>query len=160
MRQQFERTTRIAAPIAEVFAFFGAPANLGRITPPEMRFQIIDGPDRQLRAGDRISYRLRILGIPIAWRTLITRWDDNAAFADLQERGPYRYWLHTHTFRDLGGEVEMHDHVEYELPLGILGRIFGGWFVRRQLEAIFDYRARVITSSFPAPDRAPTRSAR
>lgn len=160
MRQQFERTTRIAAPIGEVFAFFGAPANLGRITPPEMRFEITDGPNRQLRAGDRISYRLRLMGIPIRWRTLITRWDDNVAFADLQESGPYRYWLHTHTFRDLGHEVEMHDRVEYELPLGILGRLFGGWFVRRQLEAIFDYRARVITSSFPAPDRAPTRSAR
>ncbi|HEY0142879.1 MAG TPA: SRPBCC family protein [Thermoanaerobaculia bacterium] len=160
MRQRFERTTRIAAPIADVFAFFGAPANLGRITPPEMGFRITDGPDRPLRAGDRISYRIRIMGIPIHWRTLITRWEDSVAFADLQERGPYRYWLHTHTFRDLGNEVEMHDLVEYELPLGVLGRLFGGWFVRRQLEAIFDYRADVIDATFRAPDRARIRSAR
>lgn len=148
MRYRFDRTTRIAAPIDEVFAFFGAPENLGKITPPQMGFRIVEGPNRRLREGDRISYSLRINGMPVTWRTLITRWEDNVAFADLQEKGPYRYWLHTHTFRDLGGEVEMHDHVEYELPLGILGRLFGGWFVRRQLEKIFDYRAGVITDHF------------
>ena len=146
---RFERTTFIAAPVKRVFEFFEAPENLARITPPEMRFRIIDGPARNLREGDRIRYALRVFGLPIRWTTHITIWRDGEVFADLQERGPYRYWLHTHTFREVPGGVEMHDAVEYELPLGFLGRLVAGRLVARQLERIFDHRAKVIREVFP-----------
>jgi ligand-binding SRPBCC domain-containing protein len=147
----FDRTTIIHAPLDAVFAFFAGPENLGRITPPSVRFRIISGPDRPLRQGDRITYRMRILGIPLKWRTLISEWRDGERFADLQENGPYKYWLHTHTFRETApGVVEMHDHVDYELPLGILGRLVAGRFVRRQLESIFAHRAKVIGEVFAA----------
>ena len=146
--KRFERTTHIAAPVARVFEFFSAPANLARITPPEMGFRITSGPDRPLRQGDRVQYAIRVFGFPMRWTTLITLWRDGEAFADLQERGPYKYWLHTHTFRETQQGVEMRDVVEYELPFGILGRLAGGWLVARQLEKIFDYRAKVIREVF------------
>jgi ligand-binding SRPBCC domain-containing protein len=144
----FEKTTFIDAPLADVFEFFSAPQNLGRITPPEMRFRILEGPNRRLRQDDRITYSMRIWGVPVRWRTHITLWREGEAFADLQERGPYRHWLHTHTFREKDGRVEMHDRVEYELPFGALGAIFGGWMVRRQIEAIFSFREKVIHEVF------------
>nr|MDQ3280020.1 TIGR01777 family protein [Acidobacteriota bacterium] len=84
-RIRFERTTRIAAPLAAVFDFFSAPRNLGRITPPEMGFRIVEGPDRRLREGDRIRYRIRVMGVPMSWTTRITLWREGEAFADLQE---------------------------------------------------------------------------
>ncbi len=142
----FEKTTFIAAPIGEIFRFFAAPQNLARITPPSMRFRVTNGPD--LREGDRIEYQLRLLGIPVRWRTRITLWREHEAFADLQERGPYRYWLHTHTFREVEGGVSMHDRVDYELPLGLLGKAVAGWWVRRELRKIFDYREQVIRAHF------------
>lgn len=146
---RFERTTRIAAPLEQVFAFFSTHENLGRITPPAMRFRILESPGAKLYEGARIRYAMRIAGLPVRWTTRITLWRENEAFADLQERGPYRYWLHTHTFRAAGeNEVEMHDLVEYDLPLGILGRLVAGRFVRRQLQAIFDYRAMAIRNFF------------
>ena len=148
MRYRLERTTRIRADRARVFDFFSAPENLGRITPPEMRFRIIEGPGRRLREGDRIRYSIRVMGLPVSWTTRIVSWQEGEAFADLQEKGPYRYWLHTHTFRDVGGEVEMTDVVEYELPFGILGRLFGSLLVKRQLDAIFNHRGKVITDVF------------
>lgn len=144
------RTTFIRAPLPEVFTFFSDPQNLARITPEKMGFEIVAAPDRSLRAGDRIEYRIRILGVPLRWTTLITRWEENVAFADLQERGPYRRWLHTHSFRAVDGGVEMGDVVEYELPLGLLGRLAAGWMVRRQLRTIFDHRAAAIEGYFRA----------
>lgn len=147
-RNVLDQTTFIAAPLAEVFAFFSAPENLGRITPPGMGFRITKGPGRQLQEGDRIDYSIRILGLPMRWTTRITLWREGEAFADLQERGPYRYWHHTHTFREVDGGVEMHDRVEYELPFGFLGRLAGGPIVRRQLAAIFAYRAAAIREIF------------
>lgn len=147
-RAIFERTTQIHASLADVFDFFSTPENLGRITPPHMRFRILAGPNRRLREDDRISYQFRIFGIPMRWQTHIDLWRDGEAFADLQERGPYKYWRHLHSFEETNGIVEMHDRVEYELPFGALGAIFGGWLVRRQLRAIFEYRANVITAVF------------
>lgn len=148
-RYSFERTTRIDAPLADVFSFFSLHENLQRITPSEMRFRITKSPGDRLKEGDRIEYRLRFLGIPLRWTTLITRFRENEVFADLQERGPFRYWLHTHTFRTVDGAVEMHDRVEYELPLGLLGRLFGAHLVARQLREVFEFRANAIRAAFP-----------
>lgn len=142
----FERTTTIRAPLARVFDFFGEPQNLARITPPSMRFRVVDAPNRRLREGDRIEYRMRFLGVPLRWVSRLTVWRENEAFADRQEAGPFRAWLHSHAFREIEpGVVEMHDRVEYELPLGFLGRLFGGWLVERNLRQVFDYRGEVIT---------------
>lgn len=154
-RYSFERTTRIEAPLSDVFSFFSLHENLQRITPEQMRFRITKSPGARLKEGDRIEYKLRFLGIPLRWTTLITRFRENEVFADLQERGPFRYWLHTHTFRAVrdGAEhraVEMHDRVEYELPLGLLGRLFGAHLVARQLRAVFEFRANAIRAAFPS----------
>ena len=147
-RKRLERTTIVPAPVGEVFEFFSTPENLGRITPPGMRFRITRGPGRRLREGDRIEYTIRVFGLSLRWVTRIVLWREGEVFADLQERGPYRYWLHTHTFREVPGGVEMQDVVEYELPFGVLGSVFGGWLVSRQLDAIFDFRGSAVRSIF------------
>ena len=147
-RVVFERITRIAAPREAVVRFFADPANLSRITPPRMRHRVIDAPPRLLREGDRIEYAFRVFGVPMRWRSRIASWREAESFSDVQERGPFAYWLHTHTFRDAGGGTEMHDRVEYALPFGWLGRLVAAPMVRRELERIFDYRAEAVTRAF------------
>ena len=63
----------------------------------------------------------------------------------MQDRGPYRLWHHTHTFAPADGGTLMHDLVRYALLLGTLGRMAHAWFVKRNLNAIFDYRAGKIS---------------
>ena len=140
----FERTTFLPAPLPRVFDFFAQPANLARITPPSARFRIVAGPGRRLREGDRVDYALRVFGLPFRWRSRIEAWRENESFADVQGRGPYKSWRHTHTFREVDGGVEMHDVVEYELPFGLLGRLVAERLVRRELEKIFDYRGEAV----------------
>ena len=156
----FEKTTILRAPLPRVFELFAAPENLAKITPPSTRFRVVAGPNRRLREGDRIEYALRVFGLPIRWASRIDWWRDNESFSDVQERGPYKSWRHTHTFRETSDGVEMHDRVEYELPFGILGRVVAGWLVRRELEKIFEYRGRAITSALtnvkPGHTFAPT----
>ena len=144
-----ERTTRVSAPLPAVFDFFSNPRNLARLTPPSMRFRVIEAPDRRLRAGDRMRYTIRLFGFPVRWTTRITSWEAGRSFYDVQESGPYREWKHTHSFAAIPEGVEMRDRVEYELPLGILGRLAHALWVRRELGRIFDYRARAIAEIFP-----------
>jgi len=78
------------------------------------------------------------------WATLIDRYEEGVCFADRMIRGPYRSWYHLHSFRSVARGVEMTDWVEYELPMGPLGEFAHSIMVKRQLRAIFDYRARRV----------------
>ena len=141
------REQRLAQPIEEVFAFFSDARNLEAITPPLLRFRVMDsGPDGEIGPGALIRYRLRVHRIPVGWLTAIREWDPPHRFVDEQLRGPYALWHHTHSFEALpGGEgTLMRDVVRYALPLGPLGELARRLFVARDVEAIFDFRAQRI----------------
>jgi ligand-binding SRPBCC domain-containing protein len=134
----------LTVPLArqQVFAFFADARNLGRITPPELRFEIVS-PPMAMQAGTLIDYRIRLFGIPLGWRTEITRWDPPNEFEDVQLFGPYAAWVHRHTFRDAGQGTLIEDVVRYRLPFGIVGRLAHP-IVRLQLRRIFSYRQRAV----------------
>jgi hypothetical protein len=136
-----ERESRVARPREEVFDFFSRAENLERITPPWLHFRIRTPSPIVLRQGALIDYSLRIHGLPVRWRTRIEEWNPPYGFVDVQVRGPYRIWRHTHRFAADGDGAIVRDTVEYELPFGLLGRLAQP-FVARDLEAIFAYRAR------------------
>ena len=102
--------------------------------------------------GTLIDYRLRLHGIPVRWRTEIRSWEPGVGFRDVQVRGPYALWDHTHNFEPDGrGGTLMRDRVLYRVPLGPLGRLALRLLVRRDLERIFDYRATEIERVLDTP---------
>jgi ligand-binding SRPBCC domain-containing protein len=143
-----EREATIPAPRERVFPFFADARNLERLTPPSLRFRILTPGTIEMRAGAVIDYQLRVTGLPVRWRTLIETWEPPARFVDVQTKGPYRVWRHTHTFENVAGGTLMRDRVDYALPLGPLGALAQRLFVARQLEQIFAFRARVIQDLF------------
>ena len=146
-----DQTQRIAAPLPEVFAFFSNPANLARITPPWLAFRLHGTAPDTLAEGSRLEYRIRWSVFTIRWVTRITQWRAPFEFEDIQEKGPYASWIHTHRFVESDGVVVMDDHVDYALPFGPLGRLVHRLRVRRQLEEIFEFRRRAIDGIFPSP---------
>jgi ligand-binding SRPBCC domain-containing protein len=132
-----ERTQIVDAPIEQAWAFYADPKNLEAITPPWLRFRI-DGAPEDLAAGSRLRYRLHLFGLPIRWLTEIRSWQPPRSFVDVQLRGPYLLWEHTHRLTEAGPGTEIHDHVRYRVPGGRPVDLL----VRRLLAAIFDYRAR------------------
>ena len=143
-----ERRQRIPAALEEVFGFFQAPENLARITPPWLGFTILTPPPVVMNEGALIDYSIRWFCLPVRWTTIITRYDPPHVFVDQQLNGPYSFWHHTHTFVAVDGETEMGDAVRYALPAHVLGRMTHALLIRRQLEGIFDYRAKTIRELF------------
>lgn len=141
------RTQIVERPIEEVFAFFSDAHNLERITPPQLRFRVLTPGVITLQEGALIDYRLSLFGVPFGWRTRIGAWQPPVMFVDEQLRGPYREWLHTHTFETVPEGTRITDHVQYRLPLHPLSAIALP-LVRRQVKHIFDYRARIIADLF------------
>lgn len=146
-----ERTQWFPRPIEEVFAFFADATNLESMTPEFLKFRVLTPAPIEMRDGALIDYRLAFAGVPFAWQTRIEEWRPTSHFVDTQLRGPYKRWHHRHTFSQLNGGTQMVDRVEYELPLGPLGHVAYGLFVRRSLETIFNHRAAVMAAKFGGP---------
>ena len=132
-------------PLGEVFPFFAEARNLQVLTPRWLRFEVLTPDPIEMEAGVTIDYRLRLRGIPVRWRSEITRWEPPNLFVDEQVRGPYRIWNHEHRFREEDGKTLAEDFVRYAVP--------GGWvadrlLVRRDLRRIFEYRRRRLGELF------------
>ena len=140
---RIQRDVWLPRPREEVFAFFADAANLERLTPPWLHFRILN-PHIVIARGVLIDYRLKIHGVPLRWQSEISRWDPPRAFVDEQRRGPYRRWVHTHTFEEERGGTRVGDSVEFEVPFEWIA----GRFVMRDVQAIFTFREQALSTIF------------
>lgn len=137
-------------PREQVFPFFAEARNLETLTPPWLNFEVLTPAPVAMRPGSLIDYRIRVHGVPIGWRTEIVEWAPPHRFVDVQLRGPYTLWHHTHVFKELNGGTLCVDDVRYR-PRG--GTLINWLFVRRDVEKIFHYRQQRLLDIFGA---APT----
>jgi ligand-binding SRPBCC domain-containing protein len=144
---ELHRKQWVPHPVEKVFEFFATAQNLEQLTPPFLRFQITRTPPR-MEPGARIEYKLRIHGLPVRWRTIIENWNPPHEFVDRQARGPYRFWHHTHRFREEKGGTWIEDTVRYQLPFGALGQLVHRAMVARDVRTIFQFREDVIRRLF------------
>ncbi len=132
------------SPIEKVFAFYADAGNLERITPPELKFHITTAQPIDIKQGTLIDYRLKLRGFPVGWRTEISEWNPPHFFVDHALKSPYKQWIHRHTFTEIeANKTLIEDRVRYRLPLEPLGDL-AHWFVRRELEYIFDCRQKIV----------------
>ncbi|MFC6267901.1 SRPBCC family protein [Frigoriflavimonas asaccharolytica] len=132
--------------------FFSKPTNLDKITPEEMGFTITNNPPNETYLGQIITYEIGILPmIKANWITEITHLVHKKYFVDEQRFGPYAMWHHEHHFEKVGEDkVKMTDIVNYKLPLGLLGDLFGGAIVKNKVQSIFQGRFSILDKLFPS----------
>jgi ligand-binding SRPBCC domain-containing protein len=145
---RFESIVRLSAPLAEVFDFFCQPANLLRVTPPEMHLRMLQAPER-LELGSRFIVEIRRFGIPQRIESEITAFEPEVLFADAQISGPFRKWVHTHRFAAQDGSTSVTDEIEYEAPGGLLGLLITSASIERDLQWAFAYRIEQLQHLFP-----------
>ena len=141
--------TLVLAPLEVTFAFFSDASNLERLTPGWVQFSIVTPLPIAMRAGLEIDYRIRLHGVPLAWRSRIDVWEPGRWFVDRQIAGPYLWWRHEHRFEEAGCATRVIDEVEY-LPRAawITARL-----VRRDVERIFRYRQQALQQIFERQSR-------
>jgi ligand-binding SRPBCC domain-containing protein len=146
---QLKRKQLVKTDLQTCWDFFSSPKNLSVITPEKMKFTVLTEQPKTMYEGLMIAYKVSpVLGIPMGWITEIKTVQDGVFFVDEQRKGPYKIWHHEHHFEAVEDGVLMTDIVSYTLPFGFLGKLAHWMFVRKELEAIFEYRFKKVDELF------------
>ena len=146
--REFKSELWLPLPPEELFPFFADATNLEALTPLSLSFKILTPVPIAMREGTLIDYKLRVHGLPLRWRTRINAWQPPHRFVDEQLRGPYRQWIHEHTFEPRHGGTLARDVVHYAVPFDFLIHEI---FVRRDIEKIFAFRRDALEKRFASP---------
>jgi ligand-binding SRPBCC domain-containing protein len=145
----FKQEQIISHPLSKLLPFFERPENLSKLTPNWLSFKIKTAFPLEMKEGAEFEYTIKLLGIPMNWKTRIVKYSPPFFFTDEQIKGPYKKWIHTHTFAEQdGGKVLMKDEVEYDLYGGFLKYIIYKIFVKHSIKKIFEFRRLAIKREF------------
>lgn len=136
-----EFVSKFEAPVADLRDFHFQQNAIQKLIPPWEKVSVLEAPF-PLRDGVRAVMLTRIGPFSIRWVAIHQMIEQG--FVDRQEAGPFAKWIHEHRFEEVSGDrCRLTDAIDYELPLGRVGRFFGGALVRRKLERMFRYRHEV-----------------
>jgi ligand-binding SRPBCC domain-containing protein len=103
--------------------------------------QAVDGVTAGLIGlGEFVTWRARHFGITWTMTSAITEWDRPHRFVDEQRKGPFKSFRHEHVFEPVAPSTRLVDHVEFEAPLGMLGRAAERLVLARYLRHLIDVR--------------------
>lgn len=125
-----------------LFEWHEQPGAFERLTPGWQRTRVVSRTGG-ITNGSRVEVDVPLLGGLVHQRLLMEHRDYVAGerFTDVQVRGPFARWAHNHIMEPAAdGTSVLVDQIDYELPFGALGELGGAWFVKRQLEQLFDFR--------------------
>ena len=131
-----ESQQTISKPRDEVFKFFSNAENLEFLTPDFLNFNILTSLPIEMHVGAEIEYRLKLYGVPIRWKSLITAWHPYESFVDEQIKGPYAKWVQTCIVKDRGNYKVLGDSLTNKV------------FVSSNLKTIFQYRKKRLMEYF------------
>lgn len=147
MKHVFEKSVRIPASADRVFAWHEAPGALEKLIPPGDPVHVIEHTGG-IRDGARVVLRMGYGPLALKWIAIHQGYAEGRQFQDRQQSGPFRFWLHTHTFDADGPNASvLHDHVEFELLFSPASEIAMP-FVKRKLESAFAYRHKMTLDAF------------
>jgi ligand-binding SRPBCC domain-containing protein len=149
MPELFVKRTRFAVSAERLFGWYAEPEALERLIPPWQQTRIIRRTGTVREIGSKVEIRVHIGLFWQAWVSEHTACEEGRMFRDSQIKGPFAVWTHTHSFEPDGPSAcYLEDRVEYALPMGILGKMVAGGFVRRKLDRLFSYRHEFTAKAF------------
>lgn len=128
----------------DVFAFFNNPVNLTKVSPKDLRLELLESSSPSLSKGSVFKFKMNQKGATVKLKSKVFGWKEDDFFCDAQVEGPFKAWHHTHRFEDLNGGTLVVDEVRYKPPFGVLGDAAQALVVKRDLQKMFQHRATAV----------------
>lgn len=123
----------------ELHRWHSRPGALERLLPPWERTRVVSR-EGGLDPGGRVVLAMQAGPMPYRWHARHVENIPGVLFRDIQERGPFARWTHTHRFADTPEGALLEDQIDYALPGQVLLPGFATTLVDRTLERVFQYR--------------------
>lgn len=153
---RFKQTSTFPVKVQTCFKWHEQPGALERCIPPWERVQVI-GRTGSIQPGGTVHLIIRPGGIPLHWISHHIDYEKNVSFTDMQFKGPFKSFIHTHRFYQEREENRstLVDDITYALPGGKLGNLFQRT-IHQQLEQSFRYRHHMLHHDLATHQLAPT----
>ncbi len=136
----FTQTSQVPVPVEELFAWHARPGAFERLTPPWETICVREDTGG-IADGARKVFEIRQGPLSLTWEALHRNCVEGRQFEDVQMRGPFTEWVHTHRFEPESPErSRLEDVIHYRLPLGMAGQLAGGALTERKLQRMFAWR--------------------
>ncbi len=143
----------IPADLDKVWAFHNTIDSLFILTPPEKHAKLI-GEGTPMCKGAVYKIQVKQFNfIPIQLWSEIIEYSPLEGFKDSQVKGhgPFKSWVHSHQFAAISPNVtRITDTVQYELPMGLIGKLVNRIFVARDIKNMFRYRHQMTMNKLGA----------
>jgi len=142
----FNYESIIRAPANLVFDWHHDPAAIKKLTPPWEPVEVVGKPACIDELGSRTTLKMSIFAvIHFLWVAEHRNYQPGKSFQDVQISGPFARWCHTHSVEPIDENTCRYiDHIDYKMPLGCLGELFGGRLIRHKLKKMFAYRHQLV----------------
>lgn len=147
---RLEYEMRVANDREEVYDFFNQPNNLSQLMPPQFQFCILTPKPIRMHVGTVLDYQFRFGVTSHRWSSLITECKPPFRFTDIQLKGPFSFWSHTHEFFQIPEGTLITDTLTYQIGFGYFGELLNHLVVSKALKNMFQYRKKIISHHFEA----------
>jgi len=135
----FVFTSHFPCSAKELYTWHSRAGALERLIPPWENTTVVS---RQggIAPGGRVEMRMHLGLIPYRWIAHHVEDKPGLMFRDIQKKGPFSSWSHSHIFTDTAGGALLEDRIEFSLPLHHLLPGFPKRHVHQILQKVFRYR--------------------
>ncbi len=139
----FQHSSLFLCTPQELYTWHSRPGALERLLPPWEKTSVISRTGT-IAPGSTVRLKMFAGPVPYTWHARHVADQPGIMFRDIQQKGPFAKWIHTHRFTGEGDGARLDDYIEYALPgPGIISDL-AGKFVEPTLKRIFTYRHQTL----------------
>ena len=98
-----------------LYDWHSRPGALERLMPPWERSAVLSRTGT-IEPGSEVVLQLHAGPVPYRWHARHLAAEPGVFFRDVQLRGPFARWTHTHRFTDTADGARLEDEIDYALP--------------------------------------------
>ena len=124
---------------ADLYAWHSRAGALERLIPPWEKTTVVSRLGG-IAPGGRVEMQMHLGPVPYRWKALHVEDEPGVMFRDIQQKGPFSSWSHSHHFSDTDEGALLEDRIEFRLPAHSFLPDFVKSRVHRILQRTFHYR--------------------
>ena len=158
-QQLFTHIAHFPCQVEELYRFHSRPGALERLLPPWDGSEVV-WKQGGIAPGGKVLVKLRQGPFTIDWEAHHIEEEPGVMFRDIQHRGPFSLFRHTHIFSATPEGSRLTDSIEFALPGQRFLPQLASCHIHRDLQRIFTYREHVLREDLALHRRYSTRPLR